>query len=337
MWAHALLTVMAATIRDTDTTTGLIPITLAETRRLLLATRRHLHTLAHTLAWSPLAPTTPTPSPTSPLPTPRRPHPPTPTRGTTKISLKDAVRPGGEPVAAEGVLHSRGTGSTMRAARTSSTTTPVRQRHPPLAWLLRVSGLSWPYPNTVAAAAVAFTEAPFTEVAVRVLCWFPEAGTVVVALIGGDKASIGDLWYDSATPRAELAVDQWLRTHPPQQPGGMTTMTNDTTHEFVNLDDYTDAIDDPAVDAVVSRMWDDNHLHRMGLASVREALGFTQADLAAELGVTQSNVAQTERRKDILVSTLARYLGAIGADLHLVVRFEGRPPVELSLDELTEP
>lgn len=58
------------------------------------------------------------------------------------------------------------------------------------------------------------------EVAVRVLCWFPQADTVVVVLIGGDKASIGDLWYDSATPRAELAVDQWLRTHPPQPPGG---------------------------------------------------------------------------------------------------------------------
>ena len=153
---------------------------------------------------------------------------------------------------------------------------------------------------------------------------------------GGDKAGIGDLGYDSATPRAEVAVDQWLRTHPPQQPGGLTNMPTDISHEFVDLDDYTHAIDDPAVDAVVARMWDDIHLHRMGLASVREALGFTQTDLAAELGVTQSNVAQTERRKDILVSTLARYLGAIGADLHLVVRFEGRPPVELSLDELSK-
>lgn len=113
-------------------------------------------------------------------------------------------------------------------------------------------------------------------------------------------------------------------------------MPADTSHEFADLDDYTNAIDDSAVDSVVARMWDDIHLHRMGLASVREALGFTQTDLAAELGVTQSNVAQTERRKDILVSTLARYLGAIGADLHLVVRFEGRPPVELTLEELTE-
>jgi transcriptional regulator with XRE-family HTH domain len=83
-------------------------------------------------------------------------------------------------------------------------------------------------------------------------------------------------------------------------------------------------------------MWDDIHLHRMGLASVREALGFTQNDLAAAMGVTQSNVAQAERRKDLLVSTLSRYLSAIGADLHLVVHFEGVPPVELTLDELAE-
>lgn len=113
-------------------------------------------------------------------------------------------------------------------------------------------------------------------------------------------------------------------------------MTSDATHEFVDLDAYTDSIDDPTVDAVVSRMWDDVYLHRMGLASVREALGFTQTDLAAAMGVTQSNIAQAERRKDLLVSTLARYLSAIGADLHLVVQFEGRPPVELTLDELTE-
>lgn len=52
MWAHALLTVLAATIRDTDTSTGLVPITLAEVRRLLLATSRHLHDLTHTLTWS---------------------------------------------------------------------------------------------------------------------------------------------------------------------------------------------------------------------------------------------------------------------------------------------
>jgi hypothetical protein len=42
-------------------------------------------------------------------------------------------------------------------------------------------------------------------VAVRILCWFPDDETAVV-LIGGDKAGISDIWYDSATPRAEAGL-----------------------------------------------------------------------------------------------------------------------------------
>ncbi|MFV0526886.1 MAG: IS701 family transposase [Acidimicrobiales bacterium] len=52
MAAHALLTVMAATTRETDRTPGLVAITLAEARRLLNAIRARIPTLAHILAWS---------------------------------------------------------------------------------------------------------------------------------------------------------------------------------------------------------------------------------------------------------------------------------------------
>ena len=55
------------------------------------------------------------------------------------------------------------------------------------------------------------------EVAIRILCWFPDEQTAVVALVGGDKVRIGDLWYDSATPRAEAAVDQWRREQGEEQ------------------------------------------------------------------------------------------------------------------------
>ncbi len=51
------------------------------------------------------------------------------------------------------------------------------------------------------------------EVAVRILCWFPDDETAVVAVLGGDKAGVSDVWYDSATLRAEAAVDQWKREH----------------------------------------------------------------------------------------------------------------------------
>jgi hypothetical protein len=49
------------------------------------------------------------------------------------------------------------------------------------------------------------------DVAVRILCWFPDEQMAVVALVAGDKKKISDQWYDSGTPRAEAAIDQWLR------------------------------------------------------------------------------------------------------------------------------
>jgi hypothetical protein len=46
--------------------------------------------------------------------------------------------------------------------------------------------------------------------AVRIICWFDdESDTVVVALFAGDKAPMGDVFYDSVVSRADQAIDQW--------------------------------------------------------------------------------------------------------------------------------
>ncbi|WP_199238379.1 hypothetical protein [Kribbella steppae] len=48
--------------------------------------------------------------------------------------------------------------------------------------------------------------------AVRLICWFPpESDTVVVALFAGDKARIGDVFYNSVGARADGLIDQWKR------------------------------------------------------------------------------------------------------------------------------
>ena len=49
------------------------------------------------------------------------------------------------------------------------------------------------------------------DVAVRVICWFPSAEEVVIALVGFDKKTIGDVFYASAAARGEALVDAWLR------------------------------------------------------------------------------------------------------------------------------
>ncbi|MFZ4841716.1 hypothetical protein [Mycetocola saprophilus] len=48
------------------------------------------------------------------------------------------------------------------------------------------------------------------NVAVRVICWFPaDHAHVVVALLAGEKSSIGDVFYDSVGIRADRAIEQW--------------------------------------------------------------------------------------------------------------------------------
>jgi hypothetical protein len=49
------------------------------------------------------------------------------------------------------------------------------------------------------------------DVAVRIICWFPDEQSVVIALVGFDKKTIGDVFYASAVVRGEALVDAWLR------------------------------------------------------------------------------------------------------------------------------
>ena len=55
------------------------------------------------------------------------------------------------------------------------------------------------------------------------------------------------------------------------------------------------------------------------LAAIRRATGLTQIELAAKLGVGQAQISKIERQGDMLISTLASYLTALGVDAKIVV------------------
>ena len=59
--------------------------------------------------------------------------------------------------------------------------------------------------------------------------------------------------------------------------------------------------------------------HADSLGEIRKAMSKTQTQIARELGVGQVAVAQLEKRSDLLLSTLQRYVRATGAELSLVV------------------
>lgn len=63
------------------------------------------------------------------------------------------------------------------------------------------------------------------------------------------------------------------------------------------------------------------------LKDLRQAVAQTQQDLAASLGVGQDAISRLEKRSDMLLSTLRRYVEAMGGKLELVAQFPNRPPV----------
>lgn len=74
------------------------------------------------------------------------------------------------------------------------------------------------------------------------------------------------------------------------------------------------------------------------LRDLRKARELTQAQLAETLGLGQERVSRLEKRTDMLLSTLASYVQAMGGSLKFVVTFPDRDPVSLaSLADVFEP
>jgi len=58
-------------------------------------------------------------------------------------------------------------------------------------------------------------------------------------------------------------------------------------------------------------------LHAMALDELRAARELTQERLAETLGIKQASVSKIERRADLYVSTLARFIEAMGGELEI--------------------
>ena len=61
--------------------------------------------------------------------------------------------------------------------------------------------------------------------------------------------------------------------------------------------------------------------HYKELLEFRRQLGLTQNDVADRMRVTQESISRLERRKDMHISTLKRYVEALGGQLEIHVTF----------------
>ena len=65
------------------------------------------------------------------------------------------------------------------------------------------------------------------------------------------------------------------------------------------------------------------------LKALRKAMALTQSQIAETLGYQQATIAQMEKRSDLMLSTLRRYVEAMGGRLDLIVKFPNHAPVHL--------
>lgn len=71
-------------------------------------------------------------------------------------------------------------------------------------------------------------------------------------------------------------------------------------------------------------------LKDMPLQHLRRAREFSQVQLAAALGIQQSEISKIEHRTDLYLSTLRSYIEAMGGELEIVARFPDGPPVRIT-------
>ena len=68
----------------------------------------------------------------------------------------------------------------------------------------------------------------------------------------------------------------------------------------------------------------EKELLEMDLRALREAVGLTQEELARKVDVTQSQLSKLERREDYRLSTLRRYVEALGGKLEVFAIVDGK-------------
>lgn len=76
----------------------------------------------------------------------------------------------------------------------------------------------------------------------------------------------------------------------------------------------------------------------LALRDLRKAMGKTQVEVARKLRISQVTLSDTERRADVMLSTLRKYVGALGGRLDLIAHFPDRKPVRIAqLSDLIPP
>jgi DNA-binding transcriptional regulator YiaG len=97
------------------------------------------------------------------------------------------------------------------------------------------------------------------------------------------------------------------------------------THKWSTLKNQMSPAARARVDAKVKAS-----LKAMPLAEIRKAIGTTQPELSARFGSGQSSVSKVENAADMYLTTLRKYIEALGGELHLTASFPDGRSIEIA-------
>jgi DNA-binding transcriptional regulator YiaG len=78
---------------------------------------------------------------------------------------------------------------------------------------------------------------------------------------------------------------------------------------------------DPRARGAYDRAAAEIEAHQVSLAKLRKARGLAQSVVAEAMGMQQSEVSRLERRTDLLLSTMRKFVESTGGELVLVARY----------------
>ncbi len=148
-----------------------------------------------------------------------------------------------------------------------------------------------------------------------------------ILLIGGDKTGLRESWYEEMVPIADVLYDEYLGAI--EKEG--TRMSG--RKDFANLKREVEANPERR-----ARLDQERQFVRtiLGLTAMREARGATQRQIAQAWDVSQANVSQIERTQDIFLSTLRKYVAALGGQVEIRAVFPDEVITLLGDGETTE-
>ena len=186
------------------------------------------------------------------------------------------------------------------------------------------------------------------------MCTTNTGSEAAVVLLGGDKTTLGTNWVPGEPRRGRDTLGSVLptttrrhRDHQARQPMSPRTIPTDTAtatdatitdaeweqadnaHERFKALLETKPRAKARHDAVLAEI----NSRQATLRRLREARALTQSTVAELLDMDQSEVSRLERRSDMLLSTLKRFVQATGGEMHIVVSYPDGGPVELLVSE----